>query len=563
MQQSEITLQFLDILLDETLLSGTLYIPYACFQKTGTFNRRLPEKQIYEFLIRLAFDFEIHLSKKVPVDAAQCMKLDLSVPLQSKEGLQTDCYIIARYKKNLLDQGFFDAAIQNILAISKQLGCQKEIVVFLEQMLSEKHLYQYYYQGSQPFLIYIGVDTCYQLLDAFALSLGNALQKKGYLVEYFNLKRETITDASKFIGKSYQAVIGMQSYMFTVRMENGVFLHDKIAGPKYNFVFDHPLWLHRQIKSVPLDLILLTLDKDYVTYIRHYYNMCAHFLPPGGIYGELIQPENFCAQPIHEQGKLSRKIPCTDCPFQKRIYNITFIGSYIDNSVKIFQQLRQQDRQIRFFINRCWLLMRKHPRFCVEDIILQTLHFYGWELSEDEFSELCYQMREYILYLSHYFRYQLLKTLTDNDIQVHVFGTSWKNCRLLENPNFIWHNQDLTTAECLSVWQQSKIALNIMSGHKNAVTERIVNSMLQKAAVCTERNSYLESQFQDGSDVIYYDLAHLDSLPKRLASLLANTQQLEQIAENGCKKAFYYHTWDNRAQALLELSDLDTQTKEL
>lgn len=544
MQQAEITLQFLDILLDETLLTGTVYLPDTCFQKTGTWNRRLPAKHTYEFLLRLAFDFEIHLSKNPPENAGKCIVMDLSLAGQSKEGLQTDCYIIARYKKILLEQGLFNAAIENILLISNQLGCQGEIVAFLEQMLAGKRLFQYYYQGSQPFLIYKGVDTCYQLLDVFASYMGAALQKKGYLVEYFDLKKETITDASRFIGKSYQAVIGMQSYMYAVRMENGGFLHDKIHGLKYNFVFDHPLWLHCQIKNMPSDLILLTLDKDYVTYISHYYKRKVHFLPPGGIY----------KKQLHDAGHSNMQHV-----YQKRAYDVTFIGSYINNSENIFLQLKQQERKMRFFINRCWLLMRKQPSLSAETIILKTLHFYGWEFFDDEFSELCYQMREYILYLSHHFRYQILKTLVENQIQVHVFGTSWKTCRLVEHPNFIWHNQDLTTDECLSVWQESKIALNIMSGHKNAVTERIVNSMLQQAAVCTERNAYLDDQFQDGTDIIYYDLNQLNRLPKRLSALLANAEQLKQIAENGYQKAFEHHTWDCRVQTFLELTDQDAQ----
>ena len=47
-------LNFLDILLDETLINGTIYIPKACLKKVSTMNKRLPAKQTYEFLLRLA-----------------------------------------------------------------------------------------------------------------------------------------------------------------------------------------------------------------------------------------------------------------------------------------------------------------------------------------------------------------------------------------------------------------------------------------------------------------------------------------------------------------------------
>ena len=97
----------------------------------------------------------------------------------------------------------------------------------------------------------------------------------------------------------------------------------------------------------------------------------------------------------------------------------------------------------------------------------------------------------------------------------------------------------------------------MMSWHKNALTERIANSMLQKAVVITDRNPYLESQFQDGQDIIYYDLDQMDKLPARIQRLLQSPERISEIGENGYQKAAKYHTWDCRAKELIQIAEQD------
>lgn len=543
LQQEDFVLNFFDILLDETLINGIVYVPVNCFQNVSTVNNRLPAKQIYEYVLRLAESYPVCISKKKPQNIKGYMKFDnrdisgqkknLEDPvkdLKIEDGLQTDCYLAARYKKILLERNLFEAVVESILAEATRLKCRQQVINFLEEMLQGGHAYQYFYQGSQPFLIYRGSKECYQVLDTFAECLGSALRKQGFVVEYFDLGKEKHTALSRYIGKSFQAIVGMQTYLFSARMKNGSFLHDQIGGPKYNFVFDHPLWMYFQFQNVPDNLTILTMDKDYVAYIRRYHRLNAYLLPPGGIQVAFTQ--------------------------QKRIYDVVFIGSYIDNSKNIFKKLRELERPMRFLVNRFWLIMRKEPCLSVEEALWKALAFYNSKctFSGQQFMELCYELREYILFLSQYYRKKLIKILVNSGIRVDVFGTSWECCTLRDNSNFVWHNKDLGTQECLNVWQRSKISLNIMSCHKNAITERIANSMLQKAAVCTEHNPYLESQFQDGVDILFYDLAHLSELPKRIARLLADEQKLEMIGVNGYRKAEKLHTWDCRADKLVNMA---------
>ncbi len=521
-----VQIRFLDILFDETLSVGTIYVPFACQKTIGTLNTRLKAKCNYEYLLRLSSQYEVYLTNSAPKCPDDYFVL-VSEPLNiNKAGLITDCYILSRYKQIFLEHNLFNSAVSGILSQAQTLNCEKYIVTLLEEMLQNNHTYEYLYQGSQPFLIYTGDDhVCYGILSAFAQSLGTALQQQGYLVEYFNLAEEPFTNASRYIGMHFQAIIGMQSYMFSARLKDKIsLLHDHIAGPKYNFVFDHPVWFQNHLLSVPKELCIFTLDQNYVRFIQHYYHINARFLPPAGIEKAFTHTT--------------------------RSYDVVFIGTYINNSHDIFAQIKALERPMRFLVNRFWLILRKHPSLPAENALKKALEYYQWTTTEQEFLDIFHSFRPFTLYLSYYYRYQIIRTLVTNNIEIHIFGHSWETCPLLNHPKLIWHENDLSTEECLDIWQQSKISLNIMSWHKNAITERILNSMLQKSVVLTEHNPYMESVFSDGTDCILYELDNLDILPSKILSLLDNAARRNDIAQAGYQKALQLHTWNHTAQAV-------------
>lgn len=532
-----VSLQFLDILLDETLLyDSTIYVPTACFETVSTRNHRLPCKQVYELLLRLATEYPVILTADAPADLEQYSVLSSSPEPVTFDSLKADCYIVSRYKQLLQQQDYFDAAVSSLLELARSIRKQEELVSYLSDMLSEAPAYQYLYAGSQPFLIYTGDSVCYQILTVFARQFGAALHRLGYLVEYFDLSSEDFTESYRLIGRHYQAVIGVQSYMFSVKLNNGMgFLHDKIGGSKYNFLFDHPSRFENHLKDVPSQLTLLTVDRNYAAYARKTYPVDAIFFPPGGIR--------------------------TSFEPQERIYDVTFIGSYFDNFSFVLELFSEFDRKERFLANRFWLIMKKNPSLPAEHALSLALDHYHMQLSWNEFAELFHKFRDLPVYLSTYYRMKVLKTLLDADIPVHVFGTSWSTCPLRENPNFLWHNKDLSTSECLSIWQQSKIALNTMTWHKDAITERILNAMLQKAAVLTERNPYMEEHFSDGKDVLLYDLDQLSALPELVRSALSDPAQLSRIAQNGYQNALTDHTWDSRAKEFIHILEKSSAQK--
>ena len=528
-----ISLSFLDILLDETLTYGTAYIPKDCFKHTSQLNHRLPAKGAYELLLRASRHFPIEKSSIALSDTKNYYTVTIDEEAPCEQSLLTDCYILSKYKKILLDNGLFDAAVESILFLSDSLGIKEELLSVMSEMIQGGHLFDYYDLGSAPFLIYTGDTVCYQILSRFAKELGDALIRQGQLVEYYDFSTHEIADAAILIGRRFQAVIGIQTYMFSIRMENGVnFLHDYITGPKYNFVFDHPTRFSNHLEQTLDGLTILTPDRNYAAFAEKYYSVRARFLPPGGIICDIDNDT-------------------------ERFFNISFIATYNDISSDILREVHALTRSMRFLINSIWLILRDNPTLTGEDALKRALSFYHIEISDYEFVNLLKELNPYILYIVNYYRCKVLKTFLDANVCVHVFGTSWQHSSLKEHPCFIWHSCDLSTDECLNVWQQSKFSLNVMSWHKDAVTERILNSMLQKSVVITEQNPYICEEFEDGTDIILYDLKHLEKLPDIVCSLQKDSNRRRIIADNGYKKASQKHTWDQRALQLIALAEHD------
>jgi spore maturation protein CgeB len=153
-----------------------------------------------------------------------------------------------------------------------------------------------------------------------------------------------------------------------------------------------------------------------------------------------------------------------------------------------------------------------------------------------------------------YYREKIIRTILNAGLTLHVFGDSWKEPAFSGYPNLIIH--PLADAEdSLKLYAQSKVSLNIMSWHKDGMTERIANSMLNRAVVLSDPSTYLTEHYTDDREIVYYHLTRLDELPGKIRKLLADDDYRETIAENACKYAAVHDTWDNRAEEFLKIID--------
>lgn len=534
-------LSFEEILLDETLVQGEVWVLQEALRNAGGMNYRLRAKQNYELLIRIAKDYTVLQlgqeagAEELPKEAPEnWLRLEPEADGTSdsgdgsvQEGLKTDCYLIGRYREELLSMGSFDSAVLGILSAGRE-----DITQYLEQMIAGTNEFYDIYDCTQPILIYTGSDVCYNILDIFAGALADALEEMGQRVEYYDIRERQIAQLDGYMRQRFKAVIGVQTYMFSVKRKKGGFAHDEISAPKYHFWLDHPIRGKDHLYQVPRGLCILTPDGNYAKFIRDYYGHPARFLPPAG-----------CEKP---------------CKNQKKDYGLVFIGSYCDGPMEDLRTLRKMSRKECYLVNRYILYMRRDLNITPEKALKKALEYYGITCSKEEFTEILYRERWVICSLPHYYRNKIIELLLKEGITLHVFGDTWKSSPMWGHPGLI-HHEAVTGEDALEVYARSKLSLNIMSWHKDGFTERIANSMLQKAVVVTDRTTYLEENFVDGKDLLLFDLGHPEELPGRIKELLANEEKRKQMAENGCRKARSGHTWRQRAEKILEYIEEDRE----
>lgn len=143
-------------------------------------------------------------------------------------------------------------------------------------------------------------ELCYYSGSFFLQQMCEALRNVGEDAEYV-----TLSDEDDFIafmdrvGKSYKAIIDINSQMPYMILEDDSRLLNRIDAPFYNYIVDHPLYHHPGL-VFPIDNYhAIGIDKRHVKYMKDYYPhlKSVGFLPMGA------------TEPSHKVDYKKRRIP--------------------------------------------------------------------------------------------------------------------------------------------------------------------------------------------------------------------------------------------------------------
>lgn len=531
-------ISFFDLLLNDNLANGEFVCPFEVYSAVGNINSHLRAKQNYEFLLRAALEFPL---KAIGTAVSDMEMSDTSTyesnadefsPDSLWEEFRTDCYIAGKYSKLLMENDLFNPVVQTLLENTASLYDPNAGTKWLEKMLSHAPEFYKIDDDTRPILIYRGDDTCYNQLNVFADELTKALVSCKQRIEVFDVSKEGITPLTRYNGMRFKAIIGIQTYLFSIKMKDKTtILHDLIIGPKFNMIFDHPVLLKNHIQAGPKDYYLLIHDRNYMRFAKKYYTNvkdCFFFSPAG------IKSEDTVENIVKK-------------------YGVSFIGTYY-NYRSIILNLKQMDKKIRYIANRFLIEMHHNVNLPAEDALTTVLKHYGMHLSDKEFLDLLFELRYAFFGIMYYYREKVIRTLLDSGIEIHVYGNSWEKSPFAKHPLLKIHPA-VTGEDALKVMAQSYISLNIMAWHKDGFTERIANSILNGSVVVSDLSTQLSELFENGQDVVLFDLNNLDVLPATIRELLASEDTLEHISQKGFENALQNHLWDNRAKQLLEFID--------
>ena len=524
---------FMELLLDDNWANGTISCPDEVYCEIGNINTKLASKQNYEFLLRAVQKYPlkaIGTSSTEPINSSET---------PSWEDFCTDCYITGKYQKELLDSGYFNPVVESLLHCATLLPNPKAATDFLEKMISHSPEYYEIDDNTRPILIYRGDSTCYDQLNTFADELAKALISCRQSVEVFDVKKEGNQALTKYIGQHFKAIIGIQTYVFSIMMQDKTTnLHDLIIGPKFNMIFDHPVLLKEHITTGPKDYYLLVHDRNYLHFIQQYYpnvKGCFHFAPAG----------------IELNAPLAISPSRNHVPAAEKLYDISFIGSYY-NYRQILANINSFERKSRFLANHFLNEMKRNPNQPTETALKKVLEHNRINLSNDRFLDLLFQFRYIFFCVMYYYREKVIRTLLDAGIELNVYGDSWNSAPFANHPCLNRHPQ-VNAYESLLVMQQSRISLNIMAWHKDGFTERIANAMLNHSVVVSDKSTQLEELFVDNQDLVLFDLENTTALSGIIQTLLNSSELLDSIAEHGYLKVAQSHQWLHRSGQFLEI----------
>lgn len=410
-----------------------------------------------------------------------------------------------------------------LLYCENQQGCDSEDYVYIQNLLEafwqskREELKQSFLNA--PILIYRSEDICYGLLNHFSDIMAEELKLLGENVEIIDTTETPLENLKELSGKYYKAILGIQTYLFSIKYQDGRNLHDFIFGPKFNMQFDHPACMYKHFTNGPKEHFILTHDRNYSSFIqRNYKNIKAtYILPPAG----------------EEYEKAVDKI-----------YDLIFIGSY-RNPKDWTEEIAQLDVKYKgkatLLINR----MIKYPNETYEDAV-------KYIMGDNILTELYYDLKQTYFYVMNYYRELIIQTVLKAGIELHVFGDSWKQEHLKKYDNLIIH-KEITWEESLKVYAQSKASLNIMSWHKDGMTERIANMMLNKTVVISDSSTYLEENFVNGRDILLFNLEEIKKLPELIRMVLQDENLQYNICKNAYEKSCNMDTWHVRAKQFLEI----------
>ena len=398
-------------------------------------------------------------------------------------------------------------------------------------------LYQYRHvtgqtagESSLPVLIYYGMTFCYNIPNDILTQFGAAFRRKGMRVIYYDEQKGDIAGLSRYFGRRFKAVIGVQSYLFSVRRKSGEYIHENILGPKFNIVLDHPVWLHSQLMNVPEDYYVLTHDNNYKKFIEKYYKSIT---------------ETFILPPAANQMVVEKEID-----YDNRKHDVIFIGTYGDYKAKE-DMINSCQEDVKVIAWEMVDILLSDCGLTFEEAFYQTLDNNGIFLGDKEFFDVFSKMTPVFHYVMYYTRYKVIESLLEAGVRVEIWGSTWRNSPVSEHSNLTIHD-DVTPEESYGVMADSKISLNIMAWHKGGFTERIANSMGAGAVLVTDETTYDDGELEDGVNYVAYKLDHLDELAVKIKELLEDDDKRKDIAARGRVYTLKNNTWDRRVEDFLK-----------
>lgn len=243
-------------------------------------------------------------------------------------------------------------------------------------------------------------------------------------------------------------------------------------------------------------------------------------------------------------------------PNEERTYEVVFSGTCYDPDNLRGSWMRHFPKEICKVIEDAVEIGLSDNKTPFYQAVMQSMLINGIFPKEVDTLRIAYYVDFYMRGIE---RVELIRSI--KDASVHIFGApTWREERPIKTWEGYFKDQKNVTVhpfveypESLEILKKTKICLNSMPMFKNGSHERVFASLACGALPLTSDNLYMRDEFVDNEDLLLFQFDQLELVNNKVNYYLSHEKERRQLVENGRKKVLQVHTWDNRAQKILDM----------
>lgn len=381
-------------------------------------------------------------------------------------------------------------------------------------------------------LIVSSREICYSSSNFLAHQLGAAFEELGFVSRVCEISSEGNLDAQlePLLAETYRVAVDFNSMLPRMVLEDGTPYLDKLNGPFFDYILDHPLFHYTGLSSGVKNLHALVLDEAQALYVKKYYPKVAsvHMLPLGA------------TQALYEGEKEG------EC-------RILFPGTY-DSPEAVYEVVAESPEPLKGMMKR--LIERRigEPLIPMEEAFRGELAGAGVELPPGQFALFMNSMYAVDAYVRDYFRKEALDWLLAKRIPVTVMGEGWSKYSYKDESS-LKRERGVPFGLSFERIAKAHILLNVSPIFNRGMHDRIPAGMANMTVVLTDENPYLSAQFAQERELSFYSLERMESLTEQAERLITRKELRTKIAEQAYRTFEAHHTWRHRAEQILAWAD--------
>lgn len=376
-----------------------------------------------------------------------------------------------------------------------------------------------------------------ETLNEFAREASKGLEQNGINTVLITITGDDSKDVSNIrnICTSYNVIGALtMNNIALLTADNGNNIWDLCGIKIYDWLVDHPINYSSYINMAPVNAVFLCIDRTHVDFIKKLWpDKQCYFLPHAGTCISDNEPAQFEQRDIDicYFGSIKYDVAAPEPRILKRLYEDSAFAwmaeKYISDPGRVsYLELFEE--------------MMKEFKVIIDDkqrlINLMSVYYFAWNFGVT------------------YYKQYLIKALAEFGLNIHVFGNNWED--IVNGVDNITYHGLITPQECVKYMNRCKIVLNNMPGYIDGSHERVFNAMMAGAVCCSDYSKYLGEQFDDLTDIVFYDLKNLQKTALQLKDILIDQERWKDISSSGRSKVLADHRFSTRMLQLEHLIEL-------